>query len=113
MLWGDLEEHKARSIQHAGGTDIRRPGDRPALDSDSEEDSEEDSKEREENSVSNMPFTGCIKQYGVQVDEDDPAKADAGRGKRWERGVRPVRDQDIMRELREGANTLGLLLLAA
>ncbi len=33
----------------------------------------------------NKAFTCCIKQYGVQVQEDDPAKASAGSGKRWQR----------------------------
>lgn len=33
----------------------------------------------------NKAFTCCIKQYGVKVDEDDPAKADAGGEHRWQR----------------------------
>ncbi|PMD41228.1 hypothetical protein L207DRAFT_511146 [Hyaloscypha variabilis F] len=33
----------------------------------------------------NKAFTCCIKQYGVKVDEEEPAKADAGNGKRWQR----------------------------
>jgi protection of telomeres protein 1 len=33
----------------------------------------------------NKSFTCCIKQYGVKVDEHDPAKADAGDGQRWQR----------------------------
>ena len=33
----------------------------------------------------NKAFTCCIKQYGVKVDEKDPAKANAGNGKRWQR----------------------------
>ncbi|KAH8805697.1 hypothetical protein F5884DRAFT_800255 [Xylogone sp. PMI_703] len=35
--------------------------------------------------VRNRPFTCCIQQYGIKVDESDPRKADAGPGKRWER----------------------------
>lgn len=35
--------------------------------------------------VQNKGFTCCIKQYGVKVDEDDPRKANAGDGKRWQR----------------------------
>ncbi|KAB8296686.1 hypothetical protein EYC80_002109 [Monilinia laxa] len=33
----------------------------------------------------NKPFECCIKQYGIKVDEEDPEKADAGEGKRWQR----------------------------
>ena len=33
----------------------------------------------------NKPFTCCIQQYGVQVPEKDPSKADAGNKKRWQR----------------------------
>ena len=33
----------------------------------------------------NKAFTCCIKQYGVKVDEEDPAKANAGEGQRWQR----------------------------
>ncbi|RFU30763.1 hypothetical protein B7463_g5584, partial [Scytalidium lignicola] len=35
--------------------------------------------------VRNRPFTCCIQQYGIKVDESDVKKADAGPGKRWER----------------------------
>jgi protection-of-telomeres protein 1 len=33
----------------------------------------------------NKAFTCCIRQYGVKVDEEDAAKADAGEGQRWQR----------------------------
>ncbi|KAH7418995.1 hypothetical protein BKA64DRAFT_649839 [Cadophora sp. MPI-SDFR-AT-0126] len=33
----------------------------------------------------NKAFTCCIQQYGVKADEEDPAKADAGDGRRWQR----------------------------
>lgn len=33
----------------------------------------------------NKPFECCIKQYGIRVAEEDPEKADAGEGKRWQR----------------------------
>ncbi|KAI9640219.1 hypothetical protein NHQ30_011457 [Ciborinia camelliae] len=33
----------------------------------------------------NKPFECCIKQYGVKVIEEDPEKADAGEGQRWQR----------------------------
>jgi protection-of-telomeres protein 1 len=35
--------------------------------------------------ASNKAFTCCIKQYGVLIHEDDPEKANAGNGKRWQR----------------------------
>lgn len=35
--------------------------------------------------IHNKAFTCCIKQYGVKVKEEDPSKANAGGGKRWER----------------------------
>jgi protection-of-telomeres protein 1 len=35
--------------------------------------------------VKNKAFTCCVRQYGVKVDEDDPSKANAGDGKRWQR----------------------------
>jgi len=40
---------------------------------------------RTENTPRNKAFTCCIKQYGIMVDEDDPEKANAGKGKRWQR----------------------------
>jgi len=33
----------------------------------------------------NKAFTCCIKQYGIKVKEDDPKKANAGNGQRWQR----------------------------
>lgn len=33
----------------------------------------------------NKAFTCCIQQYGVKVYEEDPAKANAGEGRRWQR----------------------------
>lgn len=33
----------------------------------------------------NKAFTCCIKQYGVMVEEEDPEKANAGSGRRWQR----------------------------
>lgn len=33
----------------------------------------------------NKAFTCCVQQYGVKVAEDDPKKADAGNGQRWQR----------------------------
>lgn len=33
----------------------------------------------------NKPFTCCIRQYGIKVKENDPLKADALNGERWQR----------------------------
>ena len=33
----------------------------------------------------NKAFTCCIQQYGIKAKEDDPAKANAGDGRRWQR----------------------------
>lgn len=89
-LWGDLEEHKARKIAEQKAARKRRPGDiPPPMDSsDGEADQTRGSGAKakaDEPAVSNNPFTCCIKQYGVRVREDDPALANAGEGKRWER----------------------------
>ncbi|KAK6834626.1 telomere-binding alpha subunit central domain-containing protein [Apiospora arundinis] len=35
--------------------------------------------------VSNKPFTCCLQQYGLEIDESDPTKCDAGVGKRYQR----------------------------
>jgi protection-of-telomeres protein 1 len=44
-----------------------------------------DEKSEANLAAKNKAFTCCIQQYGVKVDEDDPAKANAGDGKRWQR----------------------------
>jgi protection-of-telomeres protein 1 len=46
---------------------------------------EEKKKGKEELQPKNKPFTCCIREYGVQVSEDDEKKMDAGEGKRWDR----------------------------
>lgn len=33
----------------------------------------------------NKAFTCCVVEYGIKVDEEDPSKADAGEGKRYQR----------------------------
>jgi len=42
-------------------------------------------KEDIDRETKNLGFTCCIKQYGVKVKEDDPAKANAGDGYKWQR----------------------------
>ncbi|KAH8891387.1 hypothetical protein GQ53DRAFT_746904 [Thozetella sp. PMI_491] len=80
-LWGDLEEHKARDVARQERERSRRPGERPALDSDGEEEVSEEGRR----AVSNTPFACCIREFGVRVPEEDPGKADAGEGMRWQR----------------------------
>lgn len=38
-----------------------------------------------EPAISNKPFSCCIREYGVSIPEQDPSKANAGDGRRWER----------------------------
>jgi hypothetical protein len=91
---------------------IRKAGEMPDVDSDTENEPSysKSSKKTSENAVlterdpnistsaievsdnsgtilalKNKAFTCCIRQYGVKVDEDDPAKADAGDEQRWQR----------------------------
>lgn len=74
-LWGELEEHKHGVL--ALRKRARPGGVPPPTLSDDEREGEMD--------VSNTAFTCCVRQYGVQVKESDKDRADAGKGKRWER----------------------------
>ncbi|KAI0119024.1 hypothetical protein F4814DRAFT_410249 [Daldinia grandis] len=86
-LWGDLEECKQQELRKQqqnqqriaaqwppDSTPPMPPSSHPAQDA-----------VQGDSVVSNKPFTCCIRQYGVKIPESDPGKADAGRGKRWER----------------------------
>ncbi|KAM3512831.1 hypothetical protein MY11210_003536 [Beauveria gryllotalpidicola] len=77
-LWGDLEERKTQTLLRIEKAEKQARANKPPADSDDEE-----------ASVAvvptNLPFTCCIKQYGVKLREADEAKADAGEGKRWQR----------------------------
>jgi protection-of-telomeres protein 1 len=93
---------------------VRKPGVQPPMDSDDEDEDQQRREPRSVNpnvlserspnariklppseqdkqpsftglQVKNKAFTCCIKQYGVKVNEDNPALANAGEGKRWER----------------------------
>jgi protection-of-telomeres protein 1 len=106
------EDISPSSLESEFSTSTRRAGEMPDADSDVEYQSPATSKktshspvlpERDPNiSISgivdgkaenleakleakNKAFTCCIQQYGVKVDEDDAAKANAGDGKRWQR----------------------------
>lgn len=82
LLWGNLEEHK-RGEQEKKERRLKaaRQG-KPPEDSGDEA---EDVTKGSDQTVMNRPFSCCIRQYGVKVGESDPAKADAGEGKRWQR----------------------------
>ncbi|KAI8174111.1 Protection of telomeres protein 1 [Colletotrichum sp. SAR 10_65] len=91
ILWGDLEEKKSKALIDAGNkkktkASNKTPSDRPPLDSsDAEMIDKPSGKGATDKTVSNRPFTCCVRQYGVQVKEPNETKADAGFGKRWER----------------------------
>jgi protection of telomeres protein 1 len=94
-------------LQSSDPQPYRKAGEQPNLDSDDENDaspapisrtdsSREALAELDSNStaidttipvgaVSNKAFTCCIKQYGAVVKEDNPSKANAGKGKKWKR----------------------------
>ncbi|KAL6910954.1 hypothetical protein GGI43DRAFT_391624 [Trichoderma evansii] len=91
FLWGELEEmksigeeNKRRAAQVALAN---RDSNRPPLHSSDDESAAPQKQEIELRSsqISNRMFSCCIRQYGVKVSEEDPAKADAGEGKRWQR----------------------------
>ncbi|KAJ3953272.1 hypothetical protein N0V92_010267 [Colletotrichum tropicale] len=91
ILWGDLEEKKSKALIDDGNkkktkASNKTPSDRPPLDSsDAEMIDKPSGKGATDKTVSNRPFTCCVRQYGVQVKEPNETKADAGFGKRWER----------------------------
>ncbi|PNP48307.1 hypothetical protein TGAMA5MH_00590 [Trichoderma gamsii] len=91
LLWGELEEKKSireenkrRAARAAlSNTNLNRP---PSHSSDDEGPApRKHETELRSSQISNLPFSCCIRQYGVKVREEDPAKADAGKGKRWQR----------------------------
>lgn len=91
FLWGELEEKKSigednkrRAAQVAlANRDSNQP---PSHSSDEESTAPQKQEiELRSSQISNLPFSCCIRQYGVKVPEEDPAKADAGEGKRWQR----------------------------
>lgn len=111
ILWGDLEEQKSAALlaeeiqrkrdnpapsQEPSSSSPSHPvGGQPDLDSDEEmENVVEVKKEPAKPFVvptltpKNLPFPCCIEQYGIKEKEEDPAKADAGEGKRWKRMFR-------------------------
>ncbi|KAM3564715.1 hypothetical protein ARSEF4850_001744 [Beauveria asiatica] len=77
-LWGDLEERKTQKLLRIEKAEKQARANGPPADSD-------DDEACAAVEPTNLPFTCCIKQYGVKLREADEAKADAGEGKRWQR----------------------------
>jgi hypothetical protein len=86
LLWGELEGKKSleEENKHQAAL-VNRELNRPPLDSSDDENTAPRKQDAESSQISNKPFTCCIHQYGVEVPEENPTKADAGEGKRWQR----------------------------
>ncbi|KAL6700086.1 hypothetical protein J3F84DRAFT_362669 [Trichoderma pleuroticola] len=86
LLWGDLEEKKSLEEESKRQAALTNRGvNRPPLHSSDDEGRMPQKQGPGSSQVRSRPFSCCIHQYGVQVPEDDPLKADAGEGKRWQR----------------------------
>ncbi|WQF79997.1 Putative protection of telomeres protein [Colletotrichum destructivum] len=84
ILWGDLEEKKAKELENTSKKQKAKMAKKTARDRPPDSsDNEEPKKEKEV--ILNRPFTCCIRQYGVRINESNPDKANAGEGKRWKR----------------------------
>ncbi|KAI1101966.1 hypothetical protein F4804DRAFT_282428 [Jackrogersella minutella] len=86
-LWGNLQECKQQELEHQVTNKQRVANHIPPPTSPPGSPSSHEAQTGSENqlTVSNKPFTCCIHQYGIKVPEEDPRKANAGEGKRWER----------------------------
>ncbi|KAM0526810.1 hypothetical protein ACHAP9_005555 [Verticillium nonalfalfae] len=96
-LWGNLEELKSKqTAKPKAKKPPPKPNNGPPPDSSDEEAvktrREEDTTTGDAHgspnpglAAQNRPFSCCVRQYGVRVPEEDPQKANAGEGKRWER----------------------------
>lgn len=92
ILWGNLEEKKSNELTVSAREKMpknkttKQAVERPPLDSSDGEDAGKSAKTNAAKvPITNVPFTCCIRQYGVKVSEPKPAKANAGEGKRWQR----------------------------
>jgi protection of telomeres protein 1 len=79
ILWGELEERKARLKPR----NVKSKSTQPPPDS-SDDEGRPVSGKKNTGEIANLPFSCCIRQYGVKVPEEDISKADAGGGKRWQ-----------------------------
>ncbi|SPN98905.1 uncharacterized protein DNG_01944 [Cephalotrichum gorgonifer] len=96
-LWGNLEERKRKFAEASAERESRRmksrvEGRAPADDSDSDDASRPQARggagegaQTGLPEIKNIAFPCCLKQFGIRVGEQDPAKADAGEGLRWAR----------------------------
>lgn len=101
-LWGNLEELKQQETQRQQAEVQRRqavkkriaaqqpPESSPPRPSTSDQAQAPAANNNNNNNdrgavLSNKPFTCCIHQYGIEVREEKPAKANAGEGKRYEK----------------------------
>ncbi|PTB62860.1 hypothetical protein BBK36DRAFT_1172152 [Trichoderma citrinoviride] len=94
LLWGELEEKKTlerenRRRRRRAALANRGANQPPSHSSDDDERGAAAQMQVDDEppvtQVRTMPFACCIRQYGVEVPEEDPRKADAGEGKRWQR----------------------------
>ncbi|KAI0377986.1 hypothetical protein F5Y04DRAFT_263230, partial [Hypomontagnella monticulosa] len=85
-LWGNLEECKRQDLQNRLKNQKRVAAQQPPDSTPPRPTSSHGARGGNAGStVSNKPFACCIRQYGVKVAEEDPRKANAGEGHRWER----------------------------
>lgn len=86
LLWGDLEEKKSLEEENKRQAALTNRGvNRPPLHSSDDEGRVPQKQGPGSSQVRSRPFSCCIHQYGVEVPEEDPLKADAGEGMRWQR----------------------------
>ncbi|GJC93837.1 telomere-binding alpha subunit central domain-containing protein [Colletotrichum higginsianum] len=85
ILWGDLEEKKAKELENTSKKQKAKMAKKTASDRPPDSSDNEEPKKKEKEVILNRPFTCCIRQYGVRVNESNPDKANAGEGKRWKR----------------------------
>lgn len=84
-LWGNLEEIKTIKAQNNVARRQRINAGKPPDSSPARGPPGDDDIKTGSSKLSNTPFSCCIRQYGVTVEEDDPTKADAGPERRWQR----------------------------
>ncbi|KAI2623122.1 hypothetical protein GGR54DRAFT_596672 [Hypoxylon sp. NC1633] len=90
-LWGNLEECKEQDLQHKQAVQKRFAANKPPPSSpigpanNQQAQGANDDDNSKQSKLSNKPFTCCIQQYGVKIPEENPRKANAGEGMRWER----------------------------
>ncbi|KAI1458905.1 hypothetical protein F4805DRAFT_106459 [Annulohypoxylon moriforme] len=87
QLWGNLEECKQQELQRQAMSKKRVATHQPPPSSPPRPSSSRklETADNAETTLSNKPFSCCIRQYGITIREKDPRKADAGEGRRWQR----------------------------